>query len=226
MKIKDLDHLLELLPTLRRLRTINADMLRVLLGRENGECTWCGGELKGRQRCWCSAECVHQFRLRTDNAYQIDYVRKRESDKCQRCGRNVAEAKATWDKRIKSHGAPAKDQLKRELALLGHGRGKWWEVDHAIPVCEGGGLCSIENLRLLCGKCHQEVTSQLTKRNSTRKRKAKRPTWIRRDCSKCDGFFMEVKGFKDNTVTLTCQQCGHLEYMSAATFDATIGGAQ
>jgi len=39
-----------------------------------------------------------------------------------------------------------------------------WEMDHILPVEEGGGACGIENLRVLCKPCHSVVTGELRKR--------------------------------------------------------------
>ena len=45
----------------------------------------------------------------------------------------------------------------------------YWEADHIVPVCEGGGLCGPENYRILCIPCHRRVTAELAKRRSQRK---------------------------------------------------------
>lgn len=47
--------------------------------------------------------------------------------------------------------------------------GKAWQADHIIPVFEGGGQCTITNLRTLCTACHREVTAeQASKRKRER----------------------------------------------------------
>lgn len=43
-------------------------------------------------------------------------------------------------------------------------RGSPWEMDHIIPVVEGGGQCGLDNLRTLCVPCHRYVTAELWKR--------------------------------------------------------------
>lgn len=48
-------------------------------------------------------------------------------------------------------------------------RGRFHEVDHIVPVVEGGGLCTIDNLRLLCGTCHNQETKKLAKRRTKKK---------------------------------------------------------
>lgn len=39
-----------------------------------------------------------------------------------------------------------------------------WEMDHVVPVTEGGGRCGLENLRTLCRPCHVDATAALAKR--------------------------------------------------------------
>lgn len=39
-----------------------------------------------------------------------------------------------------------------------------WEMDHIIPVSEGGGMCDLSNLRTLCIPCHKRETAALKKR--------------------------------------------------------------
>jgi 5-methylcytosine-specific restriction enzyme A len=45
-----------------------------------------------------------------------------------------------------------------------------FEVDHILPVVEGGGGCGLENLRLLCRPCHRQETKALGSRLRNRRR--------------------------------------------------------
>lgn len=45
-----------------------------------------------------------------------------------------------------------------------------WEMDHIIPVAEGGGLCGLDGYRTLCAKCHGKESGALRKRLNERKR--------------------------------------------------------
>lgn len=38
------------------------------------------------------------------------------------------------------------------------------EVDHIVPVCEGGGLAGLSNYRTLCQVCHADVSRALQAR--------------------------------------------------------------
>ena len=49
-------------------------------------------------------------------------------------------------------------------------RSRFWDIDHIVPVVEGGGSSGPENLRTLCLKCHKQVTAELAaKRAAARK---------------------------------------------------------
>jgi 5-methylcytosine-specific restriction enzyme A len=49
-----------------------------------------------------------------------------------------------------------------------------WEADHIVPVAEGGGECSLDNMRTLCIPCHQTETKKLRGRLASSKQKQKR----------------------------------------------------
>ena len=42
--------------------------------------------------------------------------------------------------------------------------GHFWQADHVLPVAEGGGECSLHNIRTLCTPCHQRETAKLQRR--------------------------------------------------------------
>jgi 5-methylcytosine-specific restriction endonuclease McrA len=47
---------------------------------------------------------------------------------------------------------------------LGHTGSHLWEMDHILPVAEGGGACGLDNLRTLCRPCHRRATGELRRR--------------------------------------------------------------
>lgn len=124
-------------------RQLGAAELRKLLEREKGECTWCGFGLSGRQITFCGKDCVLKFKEHCQPGYAARRVRRRDNGICQICGWTGSE----------NHRSPVRFV-----------RGNAFEVDHIVPVCEGGGLLGLANLRLVCGKCHLEVTNELAKR--------------------------------------------------------------
>lgn len=57
-----------------------------------------------------------------------------------------------------------RDQGVCVLCGTKHSRKGRWEMDHIIPVVEGGGECGLDNLRSLCQPCHKTVTAELRAR--------------------------------------------------------------
>ncbi len=190
------EELLQQNPALRRLRSLDADTLRRLFGRMLKECTWCGKVVGKYRSTWCSQDCVDQFSRRCCSVKSASFVYDRDHGICRLCGIDVAkqeqEFNAAWRQKEKDLEAvgirygkvwtAARDALRSEYCFA---RGRWYEVDHEIPVSEGGGLCEPEKLRLLCGKCHARETADLQARLAARraektnqttkpKRKAKR----------------------------------------------------
>lgn len=173
-----LDEVLSMLPGLRRLRSMNAPLLRILLDRRPGTCTWCGvvigSKLKGRT--WCGDRCVTAFQSRCCPNTARKLVIKRDGGVCRRCGRDTREAEHSAKvlgliaHPSHRHGETQAEYEERketrEAALfnLGFARGVWREVDHVLPVTEYGGLCDISQLQLLCGTCHLAETNALAER--------------------------------------------------------------
>lgn len=101
-------------------------------------CKFCGKKVpKGcGRRYYCTNECSIEMNIR-GGFWQLAVHRKCDW-KCVTCGEEWKSPKP-WEK-------------------------KNLEVDHIIPVVEGGGSCGIDNLRLLCSKCHKGETKALAKR--------------------------------------------------------------
>jgi hypothetical protein len=104
--------------------------------RDQGICTIC-------QRDTVAAENEFQSWMNENIAIAYSWKRPDETDV------QYAARKASLDARKHS---------------LGFARGRWREVDHIVPVCEGGGLCGPDGLRLLCGVCHELATTKLAGR--------------------------------------------------------------
>ena len=184
---RSLDELLERVPGLRKRRSLSAYDLRGMLDRQRRECTWCGLQVgKGRSK-WCSDDCVTAFLHRCSPQHQVAAVLKRDQGICRLCGRNVVASKRRYAQLIKEvrqrmgvvgwgtmNYEPYRKECERLEKLMGYGRGCWWEVDHIVPVVEGGGLCGLENLRLLCGACHASETAALSKRRRKPRGKSSR----------------------------------------------------
>ena len=102
----------------------------------------------GRRRCrWCGVEVPDGYR---NDLADVDNVvgLPRTAPPLGEC---VAGGRAWWKKN----------------AL--------WECDHILPVAEGGGFCTIDNLRTLCVECHKAKTAELHARlAANRKARARR----------------------------------------------------
>jgi hypothetical protein len=184
------DDLLANNPALRRLRNLDADTLRRLFGRFRGECTWCGNPVGKGRSTWCSQDCVDQFSRRCCTNKSAVFVRRRDGNVCRICGVDIKqqekEFETVWQVRerelaalnINPYGREHAEEKTRMQEQFCFARGRWSEVDHEIPVVEGGGLCPPEQLRLVCGKCHAKETAELQARlaakntNKTSKKKA------------------------------------------------------
>jgi 5-methylcytosine-specific restriction endonuclease McrA len=53
-----------------------------------------------------------------------------------------------------------------------HEGGRYREVDHRVPIIEGGHPFDLANLRLICSSCHRAETAALAVRRAERRRSA------------------------------------------------------
>ena len=86
---------------------------------------------------------------------------------CTLCGVNAQEM---WEK-IRQLSPPERMQALMNSvfkvsskALKSPSEGDFWQADHIIPVSEGGGECTLSNLRTLCTPCHERETAKLKQR--------------------------------------------------------------
>lgn len=177
------DELLDENPALRYLRSLDADTLRRLFRRSRGECTWCGIPVGKGRRTWCSDACAQSFLNRCSPGHAAAFVQQRDNGICSVCRQDVeVQQKAfeeAWKIRqveLQQAGITSKIWYHRDLLKVqfGFARGQWYEIDHEIPVSEGGGLCDPSKLRLLCGRCHKQATDELAARTAKKNKKAKR----------------------------------------------------
>ena len=94
-------------------------------------CGWCGAPCGGRRTAWCSETCSTRYYRVWSWGALVQYIRERDGDVCRRCF-------AT------DPGAPSGARYSA------------WEVDHIVPVRDGGDD-NPDNLRLLCAGCHVAV---------------------------------------------------------------------
>lgn len=141
-------------PAMRYMRSLAAEEVRKHIGWKRGECTWCGAPCPKGRWGWCSKECQSAFFTRCNQADAKRAVIRRDA---------IEPAKHLGDCIVACAACGA------------HMRAGKTEMDHIIPVSEGGGLCGLENYRLLCLVCHKQESSEGTRRR-TRQRRARRAT--------------------------------------------------
>jgi len=146
------------------------------------------------KRTFCSKECVFNWKMKTQPSFAASQVLKRDHGICVECKLDCVRLKEELHVLLKrSQGwqtvspwgllSPEDTQAAimlrnsriTELGLKGEralGSRRLWEMDHILPVVEGGGLCGLDNLRTLCWKCHQAATNALRKRMTARKKEA------------------------------------------------------
>jgi hypothetical protein len=133
-------------------------------------CRWCVKPLKERRRWWCGPDCVHAFMIRGDWNTIRRAIRKRD-ECCRLCGGQrynitpslpiysdsraegwldhaaFTAARGRWQRGVVHHDCPLACALSRD-----------WAVDHIVAV-KDGGTDHPDNLRLLCLRCHKEVSA-------------------------------------------------------------------
>lgn len=120
-----------------------------------------------------SSVCTHEYKIRSDAGYAREQVFLRDHGVCQSCGLDTEKLKSLLYRVRDQKGEAA------YLELLAFYRKKTgyhfsidkhlWEMDHRIPVAQGGGSCDTTNLTTLCVPCHRLKT----RRERRRKRKGK-----------------------------------------------------
>jgi 5-methylcytosine-specific restriction protein A len=143
-------------------------------------CRTCGNEVPKGRRSFCVDGCVDDWAARHSPTLMRQRVFLRDHGVCALCGidtevlRTVLQAE--WQ-RVKLARTPLERRERSDFRK----RYRWyfsrqscWDADHIIPVVEGGGECTLENIRTLCVPCHQMVTRQLAKRRASHRRQQKR----------------------------------------------------
>lgn len=146
-------------------------------------CRWC---MKPTQRNWCGPECVAEFMRRAHWPTMARFIKKRDQT-CRLCGGqrpHVSEARPVyagyigddcegwpieggWDGAAADAEAGLPDRRPQACRIE-----YTFAVDHILAVKEGG-TDDPENLRLLCGRCHDEVSADQAARWAAERREGR-----------------------------------------------------
>lgn len=143
-------------------------------------CSRCLAPLDGRRKRWCSDACVTDAMVHC-NMQASRFVFHRDRGVCAVCRLDVVSLRRAFKLVVRSFGDPfsfqkdgRSDAIGR-LCALGFSPDtsrRWWEVDHVVPVIEGGGFCGLDGLRTLCLLCHRKATAELASRRAAQRRMA------------------------------------------------------
>jgi len=157
----------EIVSALYKLRFTRFLNSRMLPNPPKGFCRWCGEKAA---RMHCGEDCRREVNIRM--GYYQKYVFERDKGICAKCG---IDTKWLCDKIIEIRSLWRK---YRPISMVEYAKdfGPWgieaykqfWEADHIIPVCEGGGCCGLENYQTLCLRCHKKETAELSKRRAVK----------------------------------------------------------
>ena len=120
-------------------------------GKKLLQCRWCGSQIKGLRRSFCSEACVHEHKLRSDVAYMRIAVFKRDCGVCAICKRDCEQLKNEALNILKLHGNNSLKQYLKEFGypdrriklFLTRQGVALWDADHITPVVWGGGGCGL-----------------------------------------------------------------------------------
>lgn len=124
---------------------------------ERGTCRWCGeaivygdGPKQGtpdRRRRW-HPDCVDDYNL-SDPREARRRVRRRDRGICAACGIDTRALR-------RAHRGRGSVRALRALGFVP--RRSLWELDHIVPLIDGGGH-ELANLQTLCTPCHKNKTA-------------------------------------------------------------------
>lgn len=142
-------------------------------------CIWCNGSLPKRRRVFCSEHCEEEVWVRISPSYARARVYTRDRSICALCGFDSEDFAKRFNALNLRPESKVAEALLRWLDLPSlYIRRSWdyerqgyrlilsapWEMDHIVPVVEGGGSCGLDGLRTVCRWCHRRETQALRRR--------------------------------------------------------------
>ena len=128
------------------------------------------------RRTFCSEGCVDDWATRYSPTLMRQRVFRRDNGVFALCGIHTTKLgmalNAEW-RRIKRART---SQERRECGEFRQ-RYRWffrrrtyWDADHIVPVAEGGGECTMANIRTLCVPCDQHLTKEQARNRASHRR--------------------------------------------------------
>lgn len=132
-------------------RSANINDIYPWITSPSGErsCAYCRKPMKHKGMKYCSRACRDEVYIQLDPGFARQKVGRRDSGVCSMCGCDTKKL----ERILRRVRWAVREPVKRELGF--DSRMHYWEMDHIIPVIEGGGLCGLDNLRTLCLPCHK-----------------------------------------------------------------------
>lgn len=145
----------------------------------NKLCRNCRGPMPPKRRHNCSEKCSEEWVCKTSPTVLRRRVFERDRGVCVQCHADTVAIKREYDKlRDQFKNQPNWYTLKEEFLRLykipfGRVSSDFWDADHIVPVIEGGGECTLENMRTRCIPCHKQETATLAKRRARERHEAR-----------------------------------------------------
>lgn len=142
-----------------------------------GTCKECFGKIPegSRRRVYCSQECSDLFSMQVKSSFARKWVLRRDKGICKQCGLDCVAHRRDWMHHMKYFNfGDAKNlgkfydplqEIPQHKVRKKRGKitlGTLWDMDHIIPVRDGGRTIP-ENLQTLCWWCHQTKTKEMRK---------------------------------------------------------------
>lgn len=172
---------LRIVPTERTMKGGRVDPSALRVGPSGRVlCRYCQVEVPVGRITFCSSSCVREWKVRTDKHFARRMVFRRDRGICARCGTScpawLKGLKREWKEIGTIEERPIREAARRSFRSGNPDffrRSTFWDVDHIVPVVEGGGSCGVDNLRTLCIFCHRQVTAELNRKRASERRTRK-----------------------------------------------------